>query len=176
MARLGSCCAACLAAAWCGGCKQLPDIPITTPEPLQMDIRVRLDVYQHGVVEEAGDDVEMRVAGEEAYEGAALRVRERMEEIQTLKNNRLVGENHNGLLSLRERPGGEWGDYVQKTVEAENADRRLLMRQEAARRDVPMHEVGKEQWQSRIASAFDGEWIEVAGEEEGTFRWARAGE
>jgi len=48
-------------------------------------------------------------------------------ELQPLKNSRLIGENHLGLLEVRNPAPGEYGDYVRETVDAENKDRMALM-------------------------------------------------
>ena len=101
---------------------------------------------------------------------------------------------HTAAGTLAIDPPGEYGDYVRRTVEAENADRlalmkqlaaerrvplpqveaenadRLaLMKQLAAERRVPMAEIETEQanlWRER---AFPGEWIET--QVDGTWRW-----
>ena len=115
------------------GCSSLPDVNLTTDDPLKVDINVRLDVYQHegkeGNTDTAGDGDspgEVAAASDDAKVSADLvakRKRDRMEEIQRLKNNRLVGENHRGLLTIRTLPLDDYGDYVKTTVEAENYDR-----------------------------------------------------
>ncbi len=150
------------------GCKTLPAVPLTTPEPLKVDLNMRLDVYQYRG-DEPGNKEEIRSIGE-----AVERQRNRMAEIQELKNNRIVGEDHRGLLQLRQTPAGEWGDYVKRTVEEENTDRTLLMRNEAKESNRPLHEVQAEAWRLRTDQAFKGEWIEVAGKTEGTFEWVQA--
>lgn len=150
------------------GCKNLPAIPLTTPEPLKVDLTMRLDVYQYRG-DEPGDKEEIRSVGE-----ASERQRNRMAEIQELKNNRIVGEDHRGLLSLRQTPAGEWGDHVKRTVEEENTDRTLLMRNEAKESNRPLNEVEQEAWKLRTDQAFKGEYIEVAGKTPGAFEWVQA--
>ncbi len=150
------------------GCKTLPAIPLTTPEPLKVDLTMRLDVYQYRG-DEPGDKTEA-ISVSEANE----RLRNRMAEIQELKNNRIVGEDHRGLLSLRQTPAGEWGDYVKRTVEEENTDRTLLARHEAKESNRALHVVQAENWRLRTDHAFKGEWIEVAGKAPGTFEWVQA--
>lgn len=152
-----------------GACKQLPEIPITTPKPLEVNLNMRLDVYQY-----RGDEPLDKEAAKNASE-ATQRMRNRMEEIQTLKNNQLVGEDHRGLLLIREVPAGEWGPQMKKTVAAENDDRMLLMRQKAKETNRPLHEIEAEQWRLRTQQAGTGEWIEVPGASPGSFQWKRAG-
>jgi uncharacterized protein YdbL (DUF1318 family) len=150
------------------GCKTLPAIPLTTPEPLKVDLTMRLDVYQYRG-EEPGNKEEIRTVGE-----AVERQRNRMAEIQELKNNRIVGEDHRGLLSLRQTPAGKWGDHVKRTVEEENTDRTLLMRNEAKESNRPLNEIEIEAWKLRTDQAFKGEYIEVAGKTPGAFDWVQA--
>jgi len=150
------------------GCKTLPAIPLTTPEPLKVDLTMRLDVYQYRG-EEPGNKEEIRTVGE-----AVERQRNRMAEIQELKNNRIVGEDHRGLLSLRQTPAGKWGDHVKRTVEEENTDRTLLMRNEAKESNRPLYAIEIEAWKLRTDQAFKGEYIEVAGKTPGAFEWVQA--
>ena len=131
-----------------------PTVRVATPEPLKVDVDMRIDIYQHATSDAPA-------AGPEAE--AQDRRRARMAEIQTLKNARIVGENRHGLLSLIQAPPGEYGDYARRTLEAENADRLALMKQLAAERRVPMAQIEAEQatlWRER---AFPGEWTEVEG-------------
>src|SRR5690606_2200568 len=88
--------------------------------------------------------------------------RTRMSEIQELKNNRLVGENHLGTLTIKTRPAGEYGDYVETTVTAENADREILMAHEASEKGVTVDKIREEQWRRWQRTSFPGEWVEVA--------------
>ena len=148
-------------------CK-LPDVNLATPKPLEVNLNMRLDVYQYSS-EKAQTPEQTKTLGE-----ATERMRNRQEEIQTLKNNRLVGEDHRGLLQVREVPGGTWGDYVKRTVEAENEDRTLLVRAKAAKTNRELHIVQTEDWKLRTEKAFKGEWIEVPGEKESTFKWTQA--
>ncbi|MCB1277146.1 DUF1318 domain-containing protein [Prosthecobacter sp.] len=152
-----------------GACKQLPEIPITTPKPLEVNLNMRLDVYQY-----RGDEPLDKEATKGAGE-ATERMRNRMGEIQTLKNNQLVGEDHRGLLLVREVPAGEWGPQMKKTVADENEDRMLLMRRKAKETNRPLHEIEAEQWRLRTQQAGTGEWIEVPGASPGSFQWKRAG-
>ncbi len=150
-------------------CKTLPEVPITTPEPLEVNLNMRLDVYQY-----RGDEPLDREAAKNASE-ATQRMRNRMQEIQALKNNQLVGEDHRGLLLIREVPEGDWGVQMKKAVAAENADRTLIMRQKARESNRTLHEVESEQWRLRTQQANTGEWIEVPGSNPGSFQWKRAG-
>lgn len=155
--------------AFCTSCKTLPEVPITTPKPLEVNLNMRLDIYQY-----RGDEPLDKEATKNASE-ATQRMRNRMQEIQTLKNNQLVGEDHRGLLQIREVPEGDWGVQMKKAVAAENADRTLLMRQKAKESNRALHEVESEQWRLRTQQANTGEWIEVPGSSPGSFQWKRSG-
>lgn len=151
------------------GCKTLPQVPITTPQPLEVNLNMRLDIYQY-----RGDEPQDKEAAKNASE-ATQRMRNRMAEVQALKNNQLVGEDHRGLLQVREVPAGDWGPQMKKTVAAENEDRTLLMRQKAKESNRALHEVEAEQWKLRAQQANTGEWIEAPGTSPGSFEWKRAG-
>jgi len=150
-------------------CKTLPEVPLTTPKPLEVNLNMRLDIYQY-----RGDEPLDKEAAKSAGE-ATRRMRNRMEEIQTLKNNQLVGEDHRGQLVIREVPAGDWGPQMKKAVAAENEDRMLLMRQKAKESNRPLHEIESEQWRLRTQQAGTGEWVEVPGATPGSFQWKRAG-
>jgi hypothetical protein len=159
-----------LATSSISACKTLPEIPLTTPKPLEVNLNMRLDIYQY-----RGDEPLDKEAAKGASE-ATVRMRNRMAEIQALKNNQLVGEDHRGLLQIREVPAGEWGPQMKKAVAAENEDRMLLMRQKAKESNRPLHEIESEQWRLRAQQANTGEWIEIPGATSGSFQWKRAGE
>lgn len=156
----------CSAAFILAACK-LPEVPITTPKPLEVNLNMRLDVYQY-----RGDEPQDKEALKNASE-ATERMRNRMQEIQTLKNNQLVSENHRGLLQIREVPAGDWGTQVKKAVAAENEDRMLLMRQKAKEANRPLYEIESEQWRLRSEQAEPGEWIEIPGSTPGSFELKR---
>lgn len=156
-----------LTAAALSGCK-LPDVNIATPKPIEVNLNMRLDVYQFSG--DAPKDSEKAKTVAEANE----RMRNRQSEVQEMKNNRLVGEDHRGLLHLREVPGGKWGDRVKQAVQEENDDRTLLMRNEAEKSNRTLIEVQTEQWKLRTDKAFKGEYIEIAGDKPGTFTWIQA--
>ncbi len=120
-------------------------------------------VYQHGKVDEKTSERQA------SYRAAMDSRRNRMAEIQELKNNRLVGENHKGELEIRNKPAGEYGDYVAKTVREENADRLLLMKQEADEKNVSLDQVREGQWRHWQRKSFPGEWVEV--KDGARYRW-----
>lgn len=150
------------------GCESLK-VDVSSPEPIKVDVNMRLDVYQY-----KGDEPGKPDAAQQSYEEAVERQRNRMAEIQRLKDNRFVGEDHRGLLHLRQKPAGDWGEYVERTVNAENEDRNLLMRKVAKDTNRALHEVQSEQWKLRTDKAYQGEWIEVPGDKPNTYRWIQS--
>lgn len=148
-------------------CKQLPEIPITTPEPLKVDLNMRLDVYQY-----RGDEPDDKEASK-ALSEANTRMRNRMADIFRYKEPGHIGENHRGLLEIRQVPSSE-GAVMKKAVEDENADRLLVMRRKAIESDRTLQEVQEDQWKLQIRQASEVHWIEVPGANPGTFKWMRA--
>jgi uncharacterized protein len=102
------------------------------------------------------------------------RLRNRMGEVQVLKNNRLVGESRKGLLEIRNQSPGEFGDYVSRTVDAENKDRMAMMQDIAQKKNLPIEEVQRQQAELARNKAFNGEWIELP-QPDGTFAWKQKG-
>jgi hypothetical protein len=140
-----------------------PTVHLATPEPVKVDITMRLDVYQHGNEPEKTDAPAM------SNDPAKDRMN-RLADIQTFKNSRLVGENASALLSIRVDTPGDYGDYIRKTVEAENADRMALMKSQATREKVPLPRIQKTQADLARKMAFKGEWIEIE-KDNGTLEW-----
>jgi hypothetical protein len=136
---------------------QLPEVNLATTEPLKVDIKVDLNVYQHSTPEEAAK----ADAADQATEQIEKRKYNRTAEIQELKNQRYVAETHRGVLLLRQQPAGTYGDYVKKVVEDENTDRMKLMTAEAAKARRELREVMQERYAATVQSASAGEWVEV---------------
>lgn len=149
------------------GCRGVP-VNVATPKPLEVDVTLRVDIYQHQGTQAAptAPGTDEGTADEEA------RRRDRMAQVQSFKNSRLVGEDRTGLLRIMQQSPGKYGLYVEETVAAENADRLTLMRDEAADRRVPLATVEAEraeQWRDR---SFPGEWIEER-QPDGSWRWVQ---
>lgn len=142
-----------------------PTVNLATSEPIKVDISMRLDVYQHNkdLPKAPGQAVP-------AVDPESTR-RNRMADIQKFKNSQLVGENRDGLIEIREKNiPGDYGDYVRKTVAAENEDRMTLMKAASEREKIPLPDVQHKQatlWQNR---SFKNEWIEVQ-KPEGAWVW-----
>jgi uncharacterized protein len=142
-----------------GGCS--PTINLATPEPMKVDIAVRLDVYQKTAPTKAKDE-------QSSLEIAANR-RLRSGEIQQLKNNAIVGEDRDGYLDIRKKPDDpKYLAYAQSVVVAENADRSYLYLSNAQTQNKPLESIEREYAQLWSDRAFPGEWVQ---KENGT--WIR---
>jgi uncharacterized protein YdbL (DUF1318 family) len=144
------------------GCKSI-GVDLGTQQPLKVDIAMKLDVYQHG------DPAGARKPNAPPADVTTAR-RNRLAEVQALKDQRLVGENHAGYLELRNAPPGKFGDYVRQTVDDENADRGRLIERLAKERNLTVAETERQQAEIFRKAAFQGEWIEVP-DAEGRFAW-----
>ncbi|MDF1751286.1 MAG: DUF1318 domain-containing protein [Verrucomicrobiales bacterium] len=159
-------------------CQKPFDVNVKAEEPINVNLSMDVHVYQHG-----GSLVKKPKALEEGdseakeYKAILERRRNRMSDIQTLKNDRIIGENHAGLLSIKvtEKDAGNWPmDFVRKTIKEENEDRSYLIRFEAERRNVNIFEVQREQWMHQLRKSHPGEWIEIADPDRpGVYVWVQ---
>ncbi len=130
-----------------------PTVNIATPEPIKVDIGVKLDVYQKTAPQKAND--------EQSSLKIAQNRRERSGEIQQLKNDRVVGENSSGYLDLRRKPDDPaYLAYAQSVITAENADRSFLYLANAQAQNKPLEAIEQEYAQLWRDRAFTGEWVQ----------------
>lgn len=153
-----------IAALALSACNSIP-IDVGTKEPVKVDIAMKVDVYQH-----ADPNASKKLPAQPPPTDVVKSRRNRMAEIQVLKNSRIVGENHAGFLEVRNSPPGEYGDYVRGTVDAENADRARLVEKLAKEKNIPVVDAEKQQAELFHKNAFPGEWIELP-DAEGKFAW-----
>jgi len=146
------------------GCNSIP-IDVGTREAVKVEIAMKVDVYQHSDPN-AGKKPAVTAAPTDVVKAR----RNRMAEIQVLKNSRIVGESHAGYLEVRNLPPGEYGDYVRATVDAENGDRARLIEKLSKEKGLPVAEAERQQAELFRKNAFPGEWIEVP-DSEGRFSW-----
>lgn len=138
-------------ACFLGGCS--PTINIATPEPIKVDVGVKLDVYQKTAPNKAKDE-------QSSLQIAANR-RLRAGEIQTLKNDRVIGEDRDGYVDIRKAPvDPKYLEYVQGVVNAENGDRSYLYLANAQAQNKPLESIEREYAQLWSDRAFPGEWIQ----------------
>ena len=146
-----------LGAGCLSGCS--PTVNLATPNPVKVDIGVRLDVYQKTPVTKAKDE-------QSAINIAANR-RLRSGQIQQLNNDRVVGEDRDGYLDLRTPPTDpKYLAYAKGIIAAENADRSYLYLANAQTQSKPLEVIESDYaslWRNR---AFPGEWIQ---KEDGTW-------
>ena len=154
--------AALLLLAALAGCKSI-GVDLGTQQPLKVDIAMKLDVYQHG------DGAGAKKTSAPAVDVVTTR-RNRLAEVQALKDQRIVGENHAGYLEVRNAPPGKFGDYVRETIDDENGDRAHLIERLAKERNLTIAAAESQQAEIFRKSAFKGEWIEVP-DAEGKFAW-----
>lgn len=157
-----------LALAGCSGI----GVNLGTEKPLAVDINMKLDVYQH-----TDTAVQKKVAVATSTDlpvDVRTRRKNRLGEINVLKNSRTVGENHLGLLDIRTLPPGDYGDYVKRTVDAENKDRLDIMQEISKKENLPLEKVQAEQARLAANRSFNGEWIELV-QPTGTFKWVQKG-
>ena len=146
-----------VAALGLGGCS--PTINLATPDPIKVDVAVQLDVYQKTSPTKLKEE-------QSSLEIAANR-RLRTGQIQALKNDRIVGEDRDGYLDLRNPPTDpKYLAYAKGVVAAENADRSFLYLANAQSQNKPLELVERDYaglWSDR---AFPGEWVQ---KEDGTW-------
>ena len=115
-----------------------PTVHINTPEPLKVDISMKVDVYQRGDLGGAA----ARKLGEE--ESKALRRRDdRSGEIWAMKNDGAVIEGKNGYLEAQTKSGWDPA-LVNKLAAEENSDRRILYEFEAKESARPVAVIEEE--------------------------------
>lgn len=142
-----------------------PTVNLATPQPIKVDIAVRLDVYQH-----AKEASKKSTPTSTTSADPAEARRNRMADIQTFKNSRLVGEGRDALLAIRVETPGDYGDFIRKTVDAENADRMALMKSDAEKQKTSLPQIQTKQASLAAKLAFKGEWIEVI-KADGSAEW-----
>jgi uncharacterized protein len=134
-----------------GGCA--PTINLATPNPIKVDVAVRLDVYQKTAPTKAKEE-------QSSLEIAANR-RLRSGQIQQLKNNRVIGEDRDGYLDMRTQPADpKYLAYAKGVVSAENADRSFLYLSNAQAQNKPLEVIESEYAQLWSDRAFPGEWVQ----------------
>lgn len=133
-----------------------PTVRLDTPEPVKIDVAMKVDVYTHE--QESSGTADQKKQKEAS---PAERRRQRMAEVQELKNDRIVGEGHDGFLKMKDVPTDPvYADYAQRIVAEENADRQALFEQEADAEDKPVDVVAREFGERAREASFPGEWVQ----------------
>lgn len=139
-------------------------------EPIKVDISMRLDVYQHvekdidtieGIVsgekgknENKGklDDKQsflgIFIGNAYAQEGlgaeveqAALRRKDRIDELYALESKGIIGENKSGMVELKDSSAGDGS--VNQLISAENSDRMVIYQLVAGKNNTSLDDVRK---------------------------------
>ena len=149
----------------CGlvSCQKPFDVNVNAADPIKVDVTMDVHVYQHGgAAVKKTKDKDIEAAD---YKEVVERRRDRMGDIQTMKDDRIIGENHKGLLSVLIKEGDtrNWPlEYVRETVGDENQDRTFLIEHEASRdKEKTVSDVQREQWEQKQRKSHPGEWIET---------------
>jgi uncharacterized protein YdbL (DUF1318 family) len=130
-----------------------PTVNLATPDPIKVDIAVRLDVYQKSAPTKAKEE-------QSSLEVAANR-RLRSGEIQQLKNDGIVGEDRDGYLVMRKNPTDpKYLAYAKGVVDEENNDRAFLYLTNAQTQNKPLELIEREYAQLWADRAFPGEWVQ----------------
>ena len=146
-----------LSAGYMSGCT--PTVNLATPQPVKVDIGVRLDIYQKTPPAKATD--------EQSNLTIAANRRLRSGEIQQLKNARIVGETRDGYLDLLHPPKEPpYLAYAKQVVTSENADRTFLYLANAQTQSRPLELVESDYAKLWLDRAFPGEWVQ---KEDGTW-------
>lgn len=163
-------------------------------EPIKVDISMRLDVYQH-VLKDI-DAIENIVSGTKnevkipddnrsflgyfvscAYaqeylspevEEAALRRKNRYNEIISLEEKGIIGENKDGLIEIRDSSDGS---FSRGFIKAENDDRMVIYNSLAKKDNIPVEEIQKIYAARLQKDAPAGTPIEVFNQSSGAFEW-----
>ncbi len=138
-----------------------PTIQVSTPEPVKIDVNMRVDVHTKDDREKTNTKL---TAQEETP--IASRRRARMGEVQDMKNSHFIGENLNGYIEIRQKPEGKipsgelYADYIQRTIREENNDRRALYLQTAEKEGVPLEITEREMAKRWYETSYPKEWLQ----------------
>lgn len=135
-----------------------PTVRLTTPEPVKIDVNMKVEV----TTKDDGTSVAANQGTKPAEEASPrLRQRNRITEVQSLKNDRIVGEAKNGLLEIQKLPADPaYQEYSKKVVAAENTDRQQIYQIEADAQNKPESFIVKEYARRLRESAFPNEWVQ----------------
>jgi uncharacterized protein len=132
-----------------------PTIRLNTPEPVKIDVHMKVEVTTKN------ESAQSSASANTTEASPRLRQRNRITEVQSLKNDRIVGEGKDGLLHKKTLPpDAAYQEYAQKILEAENADRKQIYQIEADNKNKPLSLIVAEYARNLRQSAFAGEWIE----------------
>jgi hypothetical protein len=127
-----------------------PTVRLDTPEPIKVDINMKVDVYQ----KEVAGGTRRRTMTDEEF-SALKRHYNRGSEIWGIKNDGAAVEGPNGYLDARPRSGWD-PKYVNRLVTEENRDRNLLYSSEARTSARPLAVIEQEAGKRLQDEAYGG--------------------
>jgi len=131
-----------------------PTVNLSTPEPVKIDVNMNVHVTT--------EQVKKSVDGADAEHSPRQALRERIAEIQSLKNNRILGEANTGLAEIKDMPADPaYKSYVERVVAEENRDRQAVFAAEAEARKMPVSVVARDYARRKREASFAGEWIQL---------------
>ena len=134
-----------------------PTIRLDTPAPIVIDVNMKVDVVQS----QAPGTLPADAGAALKQKSPRQKQRERMAEIQTLKNDRVIGEANTGYLAVVNKPAKpEYADYAQRIVTEENADRKAIFEEAAKTEGKPEADVAKAYALRWSQGAFPGEMVQ----------------
>ena len=129
------------------GCAQ---VNLNTPEPLQVDVKMKVDVENKGGISAKGEASPLSAAEER---------RMLSHQVQELKNDRKAGEGKDGLLVLKEMPKDPtYADYARSVIAKENAAREKLFAEKAEVEGKSAPEYAKEFAERAREGSYPGQW------------------
>jgi uncharacterized protein YdbL (DUF1318 family) len=164
------------------GCAKLS---VETKKPIQVDINMRLDVYQH-VVQEA-DSIESQIYGNsqpeinsiftigavyaaDNQEDAIRRRKERAAKIENYFDQGYIGENRKGYLSLLKN---DLPSQVEEIVAKENKDRKIIYENTAEKNNAKLSAVEKIFFKDHYNRASSGWYFEVYDQNKEKYIWQK---
>lgn len=128
-------------------------VNLNTPEPLQVDVKMKVDVENKGGIS---------AKGEESPLSAAEERRMLSHQVQELKNDRKAGEGRDGLLVLKEVPKDPtYADYAKSVVAKENSAREKLFAEKAEVEGKTAKEYAQEFAERAREASYPGEWVQT---------------
>lgn len=128
------------------------NVNLSTPEPLQVDVKMKVDVDSKGALTGKADANPLSAAEER---------RNLSHPVQALKNDRKVGEGRDGLLALREVPAEPgYAEFAKETVARENAARKKMFLEKSALEGKTEQEYARQFAERAREASYPGEWIQ----------------
>ncbi len=173
------------------GCAKLT---VGTKDPIQVDINMRVDVYQH-VVEEA-ESINEQIYGNDKFqkfnhlffelqnvyaaslslqiEEAIEKRKQRAELVKEYMKRGYIGENKNALLEvLEDNVSEELKSKVKEITEKENKDRLIIYEAVAEKNDVSRASVEKIFLKQDYKRAPQGVWFQIYSQEKNKYIWVK---